>query len=730
MTTRLRTGQSAVARKNRLLAAAASEGRADAAADLAASAALRRSPSYDGLHALTTSDSFHRALNPPQQAGQQSPRPSPRRPPQPRSSPRPGRGGDCGGYDTPARGRHRAALVRVRAASRRLFRTRLYGVFLVGSLVFVAVVRRLHSVASRGSVPATMSGGPDGRRRRVVHLDVGRDGTQQCRRRRFDGSSGCPGWSSRLLSMFSFHRSVLDPMLHEDGWTPRPFREMPTERYGWSSSGAEADGEEERCVPMASWQTTAYPNCNSVHEIDLVRSSSMGSLTFPSDGMTARHELSRRHVSHTPGEFTRRLADLTARFPDPKARRLDKDVARGVDKEASLEFLGQGWFRSAWEVHAEYIPDYDWEEDAWGYEETVVLKTLRIEREFLDEYYELHRRDALAMERLTFSPYVLDIYGYCGQSAVNELANFGIEGMGSLEKVARSFRVIGDVEPVNKIKLQLASMVAAGVSHMHSVDYPEFPPSREEEKDEEGEDEMDDGYSESEDYVPSMGLPVNLVNGRILSNSTLVHYDLNPRNIAIVAKGRPKLNDFNVAEFLKWDRVANRTCGFKGRFREPWWRSPEEMRLHLPEYAEGGGLESSAPLDEKVDVFSLGNILFTILTTHSPYKMAKDDAPRVRANVAAGVLPKLPSDFNETTSDPALRAIMAAMYKCLRTNPGDRPTAGEVAAELSEAVEGLPEMYGDKEIWRERLEDMQRQEAKKEKKKAKKAEKDKKGVKR
>jgi hypothetical protein len=88
------------------------------------------------------------------------------------------------------------------------------------------------------------------------------------------------------------------------------------------------------------------------------------------------------------------------------------------------------------------------------------LMILRIEREFIEEYYELHRRDALAMERLTFSPYVLDIYGYCGQSAINELANFGIEGMSSLEKIARSFRGMDDIEPVSKIKLQLASMVS------------------------------------------------------------------------------------------------------------------------------------------------------------------------------------------------------------------------------------------------------------------------------
>ena len=93
---------------------------------------------------------------------------------------------------------------------------------------------------------------------------------------------------------------------------------------------------------------------------------------------------------------------------------------------------------------------------------------LRIERDFIEEYYELHRRDALAMERLTFSPYVLDIYGYCGQSAINELANFGIEGMSSLEKIARSFRGMDDIESVSKIKLQLASMLSSQVHIIHS----------------------------------------------------------------------------------------------------------------------------------------------------------------------------------------------------------------------------------------------------------------------
>lgn len=384
----------------------------------------------------------------------------------------------------------------------------------------------------------------------------------------------------------------------------------------------------------------------------------------------------------------------------------------------------------------EGVPEYDEYEETWGFDESVVLKTLRIEREFLEEYYELHRRDAVSMERLTFSPYVLDIYGYCGQSAINELANFGIEGMSSLEKVARSFRGMDHIEPVSKIKLQLASMVAAGVSHMHSVDYPDFPVEEDDEEDYDDESEDDDGSSEDDeehgkserDYIgrvsssPKKKKHVAFEKRRtVTSNATLVHYDLNPRNIAIVKRGKPKLNDFNVAEFLTWDTRSNeKTCGFTGRFKEPWWRAPEEMqRFHHSDttndsnnqnqdqvVSASAAVVSSPRLTEKVDIYSLGNILWDILTTHSPRgKMNKELEAGVRPLVARGELPSWPSDFNKTKLlvDPALMAIEKAMMKCLRVKPEDRPTAGEIAHELSEAIDNLPEGFGDKEKWKERM---------------------------
>jgi len=440
--------------------------------------------------------------------------------------------------------------------------------------------------------------------------------------------------------------------------------ESEKEQGGGEGVGNEDD---EQCVPMADWQTTSYPNCNSIHEIDLILSSGSGSRTFSSIHST------RRQIS----PFPRQLKRLIKRLPKDKSLRKRKHNlnAKGIMMEDNVTFLGQGWFRSAWKVDGMGVYDEEELEKGYAYgenddgdeiegvtfDEAVVLKTLRIERDFLEEYYELHRRDALAMERLTFSPYVMNIYGYCGQSAINELANFGIEGLSSLEKISRQFRGLVKIEPVSKIKLQLAAMVSTGVSHVHSIDYPDHIENS----------TMDAGHKSR-------------------SNATMVHYDLNPRNIAIIERGRPKLNDFNVAEFMMWNPKTKQPCGFQGRFREPWWRAPEEMHYHQSGY-------EPKPLTEKVDIYALGNILFNILTTHSPRgKMTSDLQDGVRPKVARGELPVLPAEF-EKTKDPALVAIREAMYKCLKAQPEDRPTAGEIAEELNRAIDNLPEGYGDRE---------------------------------
>lgn len=271
-----------------------------------------------------------------------------------------------------------------------------------------------------------------------------------------------------------------------------------------------------------------------------------------------------------------------------------------IDFVTSTDFLGRGWFRAAWK-----------------HEEHMVLKTLRLDREFYDEYYELHRRDALAMERLTYSKVVMDIYGYCGQSALNEVANFQ---WNSLELFNRRLRNKYTTE-VNQLKLHMAASVAMGVAHVH----------------EEG----------------------------------LAHYDLNPRNIAMVNPGRPKLNDFNICEFCP---------EFPSRLHEPWWRAPEEMMKN----------RSDIMVNHKVDVYALGNLLFSILTTRGPRgKMKSERMEYVRDQVMRGVMPTVQDEKINQSQDTALLAIRRAMNLCYEPDPAQRPPSSQVAQLLLDAMRNI-----------------------------------------
>ena len=201
---------------------------------------------------------------------------------------------------------------------------------------------------------------------------------------------------SKLYWMFPFlhglrisSNKINDPMLHHDGWKPSAQSSPVTQRQQDVSVQEEA---EEQCVPMASWQTTSYPNCNSIHEIDLVRSSGPGSYTFPNNKQQQLHNNQyprRRSISTYPPSLQNYMFYLHTTYPSNKSSRANnaKFNARGLMKEESIEFLGQGWFRGAWEMYVESIPEYvddddDIENDVmykdWGYEEYVVLKTLRL----------------------------------------------------------------------------------------------------------------------------------------------------------------------------------------------------------------------------------------------------------------------------------------------------------------------------------------------------------------
>ena len=276
---------------------------------------------------------------------------------------------------------------------------------------------------------------------------------------------------------------------------------------------------------------------------------------------------------------------------------------------------------------------------------------------FSDLEFESNRKDALAMERLSPSPYVIDTYGFCGQSALNELAsNF------DLNAYSRKWRgqTSGDVL---RQKLKLSIMLAKGVAHIHEID------------------------------------------GR--NNATMVHYDLKPENVLIFDGHTPKLSDFNMVEFLQWDRVKRKRCGFKSVDHMPWYRAPEELIMRRSSAEKKGwslsslGLvenkEDQPLLDEEVDVWSLGHLIYEIFTgnraTRRPEKLSMRRIPlakaiaRVREDVLQGKIPWDFVDLNRT--HPAAIAMGRAIKRCFVMDPRKRWSAQDVAEEMEASLERI-----------------------------------------
>ena len=134
------------------------------------------------------------------------------------------------------------------------------------------------------------------------------------------------------------------------------------------------DFESDECKAKYDWQNKAFPNCNNLHEFEL------GQLT----GMHGR------------------------------AMREAVNVREG-DGDEQVRYWAHGYWRDVWLVSK-----------VIGNEEEIgVLKTLRKMHDFTDRNYDRHRKDALASERLSKSPYVVDIYAYCSNSAVFEYGDGG-----------------------------------------------------------------------------------------------------------------------------------------------------------------------------------------------------------------------------------------------------------------------------------------------------------------
>ena len=169
-----------------------------------------------------------------------------------------------------------------------------------------------------------------------------------------------------------------------------------------------------------------------------------------------------------------------------------------------------------------------------------------------------------------------------------------------------------------------------------------------------------------------------------LHQNSILHRDLKPANILVSSGGNVKLLDFGIAKVVGAGSFSNpNLTAVQGQMMTPNYASPEQI--------------NGATLTPASDIYSLGIILYTLLTGRPPFSGFEDKI----AKMAMRQDPQPPSanihkDLQANESTAQLRRAMLGMLdsivlKTLKYDPAARyASAQDLSTDLQRFLDGQP----------------------------------------
>ncbi len=155
----------------------------------------------------------------------------------------------------------------------------------------------------------------------------------------------------------------------------------------------------------------------------------------------------------------------------------------------------------------------------------------------------------------------------------------------------------------------------------------------------------------------------------------VIHADLKPENILVDDDGRPHVLDFGLARIARRSELSMSRITKTGTVTgTPKYMSPEQT------------LGKPQEIDERTDVYSLGVILYELLTSHSPYRPDDESVYSTMKSIREEE-PTPPTAFSAQVD----RELQAMLYQALEKDRERRyQTAQALKEDLERYVDGQP----------------------------------------